>query len=149
MRSGLGLGGGPGGWWLTGGDATACELRISFSNLIRSRGSFILMLAPFASRETNIHSAFSRSSGMTGTGDAPTQSATVAIQKHAISFFIISERLKCGTAGVRRPERSELTSLSAVATTDLFARLVSVMPVRSQEWFAVVGFTIPMSLARL
>ena len=32
----------------------------------------------------------------------------------------IAERLKCGTAGFRRLERSELAALSAVATTDLF-----------------------------
>ena len=35
--------------------------------------------------------------------------------------FIFAERLKCGTAGNRRLERSELVALSAVATTDLFA----------------------------
>jgi hypothetical protein len=31
-----------------------------------------------------------------------------------------AQRLKCGTAGFRRLERSELAALSAVATTDLF-----------------------------
>jgi hypothetical protein len=36
---------------------------------------------------------------------------------------IFNERLKCGTAGFRRPERSELAALTAVATTDLFAFL--------------------------
>ena len=32
----------------------------------------------------------------------------------------IAERLKCGTAGFKLPERSKLEALSAVATTDLF-----------------------------
>ena len=36
------------------------------------------------------------------------------------------ERLKCGTAGISRPERSELGTLSAVATTDLFGVFVTV-----------------------
>ena len=35
------------------------------------------------------------------------------------------ERLKCGTAEKGRPERSELATLSAVATTDVFASSVS------------------------
>jgi hypothetical protein len=36
-----------------------------------------------------------------------------------------AERLKCGTAEIGRPERSELATLSAVATTDLFGLLRS------------------------
>ena len=35
--------------------------------------------------------------------------------------YLGAQRLKCGTAGERRPERSELAALTAVATTDLFA----------------------------
>lgn len=35
-------------------------------------------------------------------------------------YFYAAERLKCGTAGSRSPERSELETLSAVATTALF-----------------------------
>ena len=35
----------------------------------------------------------------------------------------LGQRLKCGTAGFRRLERSELAALSAVATTDLFGFL--------------------------
>lgn len=38
-----------------------------------------------------------------------------------VAGIFMRERLKCGTAGLRRPERSELATLSAVATTDLFA----------------------------
>lgn len=34
--------------------------------------------------------------------------------------FFSSKRLRCGTAEVARPERSELEMLTAVATTDLF-----------------------------
>ena len=46
--------------------------------------------------------------------------------RHRLSnvFIIITERLKCGTAEFRRPERSELAGLSAVATTDLFGVFV-------------------------
>jgi len=36
-----------------------------------------------------------------------------------------AQRLKCGTAGIWRPERSELGALSAVATTVLFGRDLS------------------------
>jgi len=36
-------------------------------------------------------------------------------------LHLLTERLKCGTAEKRRPERSELAALSAVATTDLLA----------------------------
>jgi hypothetical protein len=39
-------------------------------------------------------------------------------------YFIIVERLKCGTAEEMRPERSELAALFAVATTDLFDTLL-------------------------
>ena len=37
----------------------------------------------------------------------------------ALGFWVV-ELLNSGTAGIRRPERSELVTLSAVATTDLF-----------------------------
>ena len=38
--------------------------------------------------------------------------------------MLVAERLKCGTAGFRRLERSEFSALSAVATTALFCILV-------------------------
>ena len=38
---------------------------------------------------------------------------------YRIGIHFVIERLKCGTAGFWRPERSELAALSAVATTDL------------------------------
>ena len=34
-------------------------------------------------------------------------------------FIFLTQRLKCGTAEKKRPERSELAALSAVATTGL------------------------------
>lgn len=39
----------------------------------------------------------------------------------ARSVLKLGERLKCGTAEVKRAERSELAVLNAVATTGLFA----------------------------
>jgi hypothetical protein len=44
-----------------------------------------------------------------------------------VSFFL-AERLKCGTAGEVRPERSELEALSAVATTCSALILLSIRP---------------------
>ena len=45
--------------------------------------------------------------------------AAIVVSRH---FF--RERLKCGTAEVGRPERSELAALSAVATIDLYCRVL-------------------------
>ncbi len=51
------------------------------------------------------------------------QRITVRLGRVGI-FNFLAYRLKCGTAGYRRLERSELAALSAVATTDLFAVLL-------------------------
>src|SRR5690606_11294320 len=45
----------------------------------------------------------------------------VKIVAMRMKLFIMAERLKCGMASLRRPERSEPAALSAVATTDLLA----------------------------
>ena len=42
--------------------------------------------------------------------------------------------MKCGTAAKRRPERSELEALSAVATTDLFCRFLSPSAIGINLW---------------
>lgn len=61
-------------------------------------------------------------------------------------IYHFAQRLKCGTAEKRRPERSELAVLSAAATTDLFAVLF--MPWSRVEALAMQTYTtrIPWGL---